>query len=236
MCSGAGMDAISFQVKRAHLCMGRACRWLISAVPDMTPERFHMLLLLMHAGVVRAGRSAGAKPGVNECFMRQEAIIRELGLHPSSVSEALGKLEKLGWIDRVRNYDDRRYNLVGLTALGYRRYRRAATLVFVRKLLKRPVDRLVRLIEPRRPFNEAFDKVWETINLIARYFGDSSTFQLYDRQSSYDMPRTLDPAGALREAIVQAHMTANLREEGVGPCVGVSRALRPLVLREWRLR
>jgi len=233
-----GMNAIVFQLKRAHRASVRACRWLIEAVEGMTPARFDILMLLRNAGLM----SELGGNEVNACFMSQGSMIRELGLHRSTVSEALATLEKMGWIDRCRDYDDGRHNLVGLTALGMRRFRLACFILFTRKVLKRPVDRLVRWLEPQLPFNLAFERVWETLNAIARYFGDLADFDFYDRQNGYrdededededeDVYEWIDPAGYLRDAIIEAHMTLR----GDGSCADVlGFAQRYRALARWR--
>ena len=193
-----GMNAIIFQLKRAHLASMKAGRWLIRVVEDMTPARFDIMILLRQAGLEFVRRvnlhrhkrdwMKKREVGLNLCFMEQSEIVRELGLHKSTVSEALGRLEELGWIERTRDYGDRRNLLVQMTELGLARTAEACKILFRWDVVRRPVDRLVRELAPGRPFNEAFERVWTIISELARFFGDTSTFGCYERQISYEVP------------------------------------------------
>ena len=236
-----GMNAIVFQLKRAHRASVRACRWLVEVLPGMTPARFDVLLLLRRAGIdlgTRRARKDGLlrRTDANGCFTGQADVIKALGLHRSTVSEALGTLEEMGWIHRWRDYDDRRFQLVGLTDLGLAQLHRACKLLWRMKLLKEPVDWLVRWLEPELPFNEAFEKVWATIDSIACYFGDSSTRDLYDRQEGDSMAPVTDPAGYIRDAIVRARMTVRPPGAGADSVVsgGQSEVARRRECERWR--
>lgn len=180
------MNAIMFQLKRAWRAAVTTGRWTIRVVADMTPARFDIMLLLRNAALEREEETR------NYCFMEQSRIVRELGLHKSTVSEALARLEELGWVKRFRDCDDRRIVIVEMTELGLARTWEACKLLYRQKLLKRPVDRIVRLLEPLRPFNEAFERVWQTINGLARFFGDTSTFGFYDRGEGGVFPQWPD--------------------------------------------
>jgi len=81
-----------------------------------------------------------------------------------------------------------RNQLVHVTRLGLERTWEAAKILYRAEILKRPVDEMVRELEPTGPFNAAFEKVWETINQLARWFGDTSTCKMYDRQIAYEIP------------------------------------------------
>ena len=188
------MNAIIFQLKRAHLASMKAGRWLIRVVEDMTPARFDIMIILRQAGLAMAKRDGYEKRAteLNGCFVDQGSIVEALGLHKSTVSEALGRLEELGWIERRRGCrdarEDGRRQIVQMTELGLARTAEACKILFRWDIVKRPVDQMVRHLEPALPFNDAFAKVWTTISELARAFGDTSTFAFYDRQISFEPP------------------------------------------------
>jgi len=126
--------------------------------------------------------------GLNHCFADQSRIGQELGLHKSSVSEMLTRLEGLEWIRRIKDTDDARRRIVELTALGYRRFREACKILFRWKIMRPQLDELIQGLERDRPFNEAFERTWCGIARIARLYGDTSTCDFYDRQYSFDVP------------------------------------------------
>jgi len=89
------MDAVNFSIKRAHLALNRLGRTLLRPF-GLTPARFD-LMYACDGGVT------------------QSELWRRLEVVRSVVSEMLGALEKLGWVERVRAG---RTRLVRLTAEG----------------------------------------------------------------------------------------------------------------------
>jgi DNA-binding MarR family transcriptional regulator len=100
------MDAVFFEVKRAHLAGARACGRALKPFA-LTPARFD----LMNA-IATLGRA------------RQSDLWRMLGVVRSVVSEMLGALAQLGWVKRVRAADARTW-LVMLTRSGRAVFERA---------------------------------------------------------------------------------------------------------------
>lgn len=182
------MNAIVFQMKRAHLAASKAGRYLLSVVPDMTPARFDVMLLLRNMGRLNARTKKWAHVRLNHCFAEQRRMVVELGLHKSSVAEMLDRLEGLQWITRSVDIDDGRVRLVSMTALGLERLAAACKILFRWKIMRPQLDAIIQGLEPDRPFNEAFERVWTAIARIGRLFGDTATFDFYDRQLGFKVP------------------------------------------------
>jgi DNA-binding MarR family transcriptional regulator len=90
------MDAVNFSIKRAHLALLRLGRSLLGDT-GLTPARFDLMNALFPGGA------------------KQSDLWRQLEVVRSVVSEMLGSLESLGWVERVRAG---RTKLVKLTAAG----------------------------------------------------------------------------------------------------------------------
>ncbi len=101
------MDAVNFSIKRAHLALLRLGRSLLTD-DGLTPARFDLMNALGPTGA------------------KQSDLCRQLEVVRSVVSEMLASLEKLGWIERVR---EGRTKLVKLTAAGREVFERADKLV-----------------------------------------------------------------------------------------------------------
>jgi len=148
------MNAIVFQLKRAHRSSVKAGRWLLQVVEDMTPARFDIMILIRNAGLklnARTERKAKRRDTtLNFCFLEQRAIVQRLGLHKSTVSEALKRLKELGWITIERDYDDGRANLVVMTQLGLERLALACKILYRWDVVRRPTDHVVRQLDRRR--------------------------------------------------------------------------------------
>src|SRR5215471_2462941 len=94
------MDAILFEMKKAHLAGARFGRMLLRPFGGkLTPARFNLMLALH------------GKP------MRQNDLWKLLGVVRSVVSEMLESLHKLKWVKSIRAADGRT-RLISLTVFG----------------------------------------------------------------------------------------------------------------------
>ena len=94
------MDAILFEMKKAHLAGARFGRLLLKPFgKKLTPARFNLMLALH------------GKP------MRQSDLWKLLGVVRSVVSEMLDSLKKLKWVKAIRAADGRT-RLISLTRFG----------------------------------------------------------------------------------------------------------------------
>ncbi len=94
------MDAILFEMKKAHLAGARFGRFLLKPFGGkLTPARFNLMLALK------------GKP------MRQCDLWKLLGVVRSVVSEMLDSLRKLKWVKSIRAADGRT-RLISLTRFG----------------------------------------------------------------------------------------------------------------------
>jgi len=171
-CCGAGMHAITFELKRAHLsgvAFGRSV--LEKRVKGMTPARFD----LMYAIRISLARPVGRR--WPDGFREDQATLRKkLGLHPSTVSKMIKRLVEMGWLERQEKAVwDRRRNMIALTELGMRKIVKAMRIVFqMRTHLKHFEDLFRCRANAGYHILEAIGDVWDDINTIATSFGDKS--------------------------------------------------------------
>jgi DNA-binding MarR family transcriptional regulator len=183
--SVAFMHAMSFALKRAHLRAVAFGRKAIGHVEGMTPSRFDLLYLLRRVEIL-------CKPACHplDGARAQLELVQDLGLHRSTVSKMLKRLEEMGWIRRTRCLLDRRINNVALTELGLRAIWRAMRRVFRgKKLPRRAYEEIFRDREASPPVVPSpggtrhvvhiiYD-AYRMLRAVARRFGDSS-FLWYD--------------------------------------------------------
>ena len=94
------MDAVLFEMKKAHLAGARFGRTLLKPFGGkLTPARFNLMLALHPKG------------------MRQSDLWKLLGVVRSVVSEMLDSLTKLKWVKAIRAADGRT-RLISLTRFG----------------------------------------------------------------------------------------------------------------------
>src|SRR5689334_5372630 len=188
------MHSITFVLKRAHWRNVDCCKKLVEKVDGMTPARFELLYMLRRLALVMGASDPAEAKKV------QTDLWKELGLHRSTVCKLIKRLEKMGWIRRQRCEEDRRTYEVSLTAKGLSAIWRAMRGVFRSKTLKLEYERLLgpREPEPWDEFDAIYDPgsipppptwktshdgeqmhtcaivhgVYETIQRIARFFGD----------------------------------------------------------------
>ena len=142
--------------------------------PQMTPARFD-LLYYIRCDALRKNLGkymAGARD--------QRHVVQCLGLHKSTVSKMLIRLEEMGWISRIQDIEDRRRKIVRLTKDGLRALAKAMRFFFRGRHLAKPYDRIVRLFEPAQCVPTARSKIWATIDGIARFMGDTSSIWYED--------------------------------------------------------
>src|SRR6476620_2681814 len=106
------MHALTFALKRAHLKNVAHAKSLMWAVPGMTPARLDLLCILKRAVANEHGW------GPLDAARSQADLCKDLGLHRSTVSKMLIRLQEMGWIRRDRDSADRRTMAVGLTETG----------------------------------------------------------------------------------------------------------------------
>ena len=167
------MHAISFHAKRLHLATVAVGQMTLdwAGVEGMTPARFDLMCLLRQSGIAlqrrfRRPTDGGKWIGSDEAVMKQRTLVKRLGLHPSTVSKMITRLEEMGWVTRSRDYDDRRVKIVEATPLGMRRIWKAMRRVFRERLMLKPFETIVRQMLP----------TWHVLDGIAAYFGDHSDF------------------------------------------------------------
>jgi len=170
------MHAVTFQLKRGHLSAVAMGRRLFKGtrgtegesgfdgVPDMTPARFDILYVAFKTEV----RS-------------QRDLCERLGLHSSTISEAVQRLVELGLVESSRAAGDGRKRGVSLTSEGRRRLKRALHLLFTRRPIARHMRAFALRYVERRPrrgltvrIDEALLAIWEQAVELARHFGNQS--------------------------------------------------------------
>ena len=100
------MDAVLFEVKKAHLVGARFARRALSGF-EMTPARFDLM------------NAVGARGA------RQSDLWRQLQVVRSVVCEMLSALEEVGWVVRKRDRTDGRTSRVSWTERGREVFERA---------------------------------------------------------------------------------------------------------------
>jgi DNA-binding MarR family transcriptional regulator len=190
------MHALSFALKRAHLQAVAFGRGIIGHVEGMTPARFDLLYHLRRIEILY-------KPECHplDAARAQYELVRDLGLHRSTVSKMLKRLEQMGWIRRMRCLLDKRVNNVALTEVGLRAIWRAMRSVFRGKKIPRRTyeaifrERQVRAEAtaaeagsegPKRHIVEIIYDAFRVVRAIARRFGDRSSLW-------YDLGHGLPP-------------------------------------------
>ena len=172
--SAGGMHAISFLLKRAHLCSTNEGQRLLYAVPGMTPARFDILCF---------ARQGGIRQKIPElAFTTQKRIREGLGLSGSVISRMLKRLEELGWIERHRDYSDARVKTVMLTKLGLRKIWEAMRLIFRGRPLAKHYEWVARRLRPNDHVLDSLDHLYDTLDMVALSFDDGAWFY-YDTGS-----------------------------------------------------
>ncbi len=75
-----------------------------------------------------------------------------------------------------------------MTALGLQRTWEACRILFRARALRQPIYDMVCALVPTGSFRERFAQVWGNINQLARWFGDTSTTEMYDHQTEFTVP------------------------------------------------
>ena len=191
------MHALSFQMKRCHLSAVRVGKRIFrgttkrddpnfDGVADMTPARFDILYL-----VYGKGPASSNTPGSIEM-----ATLRDLlGLAPSTISEAVGRLIQLELLTSAYADWDRRKKLVRLTKKGLARLKQAFFLVFNGRELERHYNEFVASPrnptrprqKPMRPWRvvDQLRKIYGRLEALARHLFDESA-EVYQIKGSPD--------------------------------------------------
>jgi DNA-binding MarR family transcriptional regulator len=148
-------------LKQAHLRNVAFQRLGVKKVKGMTPARFNLLYLLR-----RAMLRAGPETGPSAAARSQTGLCRDLGLHRSTVSKMLTRLEEMGWVHRERDAVDRRRFNIELTEKGLRKIWQAMRRVFRGKVMRRAYERLFG-VEPPQPWDE-FEATYDPVAAAAR--------------------------------------------------------------------
>jgi DNA-binding MarR family transcriptional regulator len=148
-------------LKQAHLRNVAFQRLGVKRVKGMTPARFNLLYLLRRAMLLRG-------PETEPCAAArsQTGLCRDLGLHRSTVSKMLTRLEEMGWVRRERDASDRRRFNVELTEKGLRKIWQAMRRVFRGKVMRRAYERLFG-VPPAQPWDE-FEATYDPVAAAAR--------------------------------------------------------------------
>lgn len=137
------MHAISYQLKRAHLCAVAIGRRIFrgtkkvddpdfDGIPHMTPARFDILYLVL-------GKRVGGyqPPGIE-----MAKLVKILGLARATISKAIKRLIELGLVNCDFVPGNARDKWVWLTPVGRALIKRAIHLVFTGRALARHYRRL----------------------------------------------------------------------------------------------
>ena len=124
------MHPTFFRMKRAHHSSLRVGRAMLrdAGLEPLTPARFDLLYVVHQA---------------SHGFIPQKELTQRLGLHPSTVSKMLTRLEELGLAFREYSPDDGRERDVYLTRAGRELIERAISDVFGQGYPVLVVDRCI---------------------------------------------------------------------------------------------
>ena len=156
------MDAVFFSFKRGFHATLRCSRPVLAGV-GLTPARFDLLYAL----------------GRRDAPRTQAALRQMLGLARATISEMLGTLEGLGWVERRRDRDDRRTHRVVLTTSGRSLLERAYDAGIASGIVPRAVDWALsrgNLENDSFPVQDTLDSFCK---LVRRSFGDTAIAELY---------------------------------------------------------
>ena len=103
MLSRPAMHTTAFSLKRGHLTTLRYSRRILRRYDPLTPARYDLMTAV--------ARSPGTR-------ILQGQLILDLGLHPSTVSKMLTRMDELGLTHRSVDQEDARRRVVALTPKG----------------------------------------------------------------------------------------------------------------------
>ena len=185
-CEMGGVHPISFQFKRAHLsavAMGRRLfrgtkepsEFDFDGVRDMTPARFDILHVI-HRRFYECGRQ------VQPFVISMRELRRQLGLSPSTLSQAVNRLIQLGLLTKEVIQNNRRAKRVVLTREGLARIRQAYHLVFTGRTISRHYrafirDSFTKVMGKKRlaaRINTGLNTLWDTLLSLGHHVGNSS--------------------------------------------------------------
>ena len=171
------MHAVTFQLKRSHLCSVRLGLRLFQGTPgkedapdfdgvrDMTPARFDILFVILQAG----GRIA------------HNALRAQLGLSGATISKGIKRLVELGLVHSFRDSRDARRKAVTLSREGRSRIGQALDLLSRERFFARRFRKFAaRYADPcastgivQRTYL-ALDSLWSRAAALSRHLGDTA--------------------------------------------------------------
>ena len=153
------MDAVFFNVKRAHLAAERFCREILGRY-RVTPARFDLLVAI----------GGGIGPS-------QVEVRKKLGVARSTLSEMVAAVERLGWIRRTRALDRRTWSL-SLTRRGKALLKWAYRWIN-RGIVPITIDSTLTTGEPLIDSAERRFQLIESLESLDVAFGRDPPFDLY---------------------------------------------------------
>ncbi len=146
----AAAAGISATLTSSRALLGIVAHSMASALEDMTPQQYRVLVVLEGSGAARMG-----------------ALAESTGVHPSTFSRMADRLEAGGWIRRDASPDSRREVLVDLTDAG------RALVEDVTRRRRRAIGAVLRSLEPPER-----DAVRLGMELFARAAGEPAARDL----------------------------------------------------------
>jgi len=174
------MDAVAFEMKRAHLAVARFVRRMLRPF-GMTPARFDLMTAI-----------GGTRGGAKQCD-----LWRRLNVVRSVTSEMLKALLELGWVKRTRAVVDKRTWLVTWTELGREVYTQANEACALSGDVGVQIDAaLVERDYERDPEPKRYEVIRNAMNL--RYeFGwkqnNHDSMYIWDPEETYHWFAEMDP-------------------------------------------
>jgi DNA-binding MarR family transcriptional regulator len=167
---GAGMHAVSAQVKQAHLRAVAFGRRVFRKIPRLTPARFDLLYLLRRNSILLGPRYDGVRVGST-----QAELSRTLGLHTSTVAKLVKRLVEIGWVERKRGERDRRTKKVRLTPEGLKLVWRVMRRVFRMRFVRRTYEQIFKEVAPKEHVVAFMRRFLRTLRAIIERFDGTGT-------------------------------------------------------------
>jgi DNA-binding MarR family transcriptional regulator len=156
------MDAVFFSLKRGFHATLRCGRPLLARF-GLTPARFDVLYALSDSRISTT----------------QSELRKALGVARATLCEMLGALERLKWIIRSRDRNDRRTHQVTLSAAGRDVLERAYAGSVSSGLVPVSVDAALSVRDPLVDTFEIQEYLLDICQRIRKFFGDTATRELY---------------------------------------------------------
>ena len=150
------MHPLAFKIKRVHHRILFYGRFLLRGIPHMTPARFDLLYALDW----RHGE------------LEQHELLEQLGIHPTTLSKMLKRLEQLGVVVRQKSLRDGRAKKINLTTFG-----QSIIRIAMRRVLRwGPLQVMFESFFRAGP-GDCFlrvDALWSTMMLLSQHLRDTA--------------------------------------------------------------